>query len=111
MKLQSWDIIWGLLVIFLIGVIIGITLSGSSNPSPTSSDIAAIADSVAQAEIDSIFPSWVMDTQDWSVLHRQVQYHAMLHRRFYNGSSEWHKTVRRELDEARQYWEPKNKEE
>lgn len=114
MKQQSWNIILGILIIFLVGVIIGIILTESFTSSftsyPTSSDIAAIADSIAQAKIDSLFPLWIHDIQDWSVLHRQVQFHAMLHRRFYSGKSKWHRYVRRELDEANEYWQPKNKE-
>jgi len=100
-------------MILIIGLtfVIGFRVALLTQSAPTPVDIASIADSVAQAKVDSLFPSWVMDTQDWSIICRQVQYHAMIHRRAHNGKSKWHRYVRRELDEARDYWEPKNKEE
>lgn len=52
MKLQSYDIIWVILIIFLVGVIAGITLSEYSNPSTT--EITTIVDSIIDARcIDS----------------------------------------------------------
>jgi len=102
---------------FIMIVILGLTFDIGyrvallTQSAPTPVDIAVIADSVAQAKIDSLFPIWVHGTRDWSVICRQVQFHAFLHRRFYNGRSKWHRYVRRELDEARDYWQPKNQEE
>jgi len=107
MKIDAYNLFWGILIIFLLGAIAGIVLDESLSHN----GITAIADSVTQAKIDSLSPLWIVDMQDWSVLHRQVQFHAMLFRRKYSGKDKWHKYVRRELDEANEYWQPKNKEE
>jgi len=106
MKIDAYTIPWLILIIFLLGVIAGIVLDETLSRE----EINTLADSIALAKIDSLIPTLRRSVQDWDVLHSQVQFHAMLHRRFYSGKSDWHKTVRRELDEARQYWQPKNKE-
>ena len=107
MKIKTYNILWGLLIVFLLGTIAGIVLGESVSRD----EIITIADSVALAKIDSLIPTLRRSVQNWDVLHRQVQFHAMLHRRFYSGKSDWHKKVRWELDETNQYWQPKNKSE
>ena len=103
MKIDAYCIPLLIFIVFLLGGIMGIHL----DETVSREEITAIADSVALAKIDSLIPMMRRSTQDWDIMHRQVQFHAMLHRRFYSGKSKWHKTVRRELDTARQYWEPK----
>lgn len=55
MKLQAWDIIWGILVLFLLGVIAGITLGGYSNFASTPAGITEIIDSIIDARCIDTF--------------------------------------------------------
>lgn len=61
MKIEAYNILWGLLIIFLLGGIVGIVLD-----EPVSrEEIVAIADSVALAKIDSLIPTLRRSVQDW----------------------------------------------